>query len=211
MPVDTMLFYRHAEHLAGGSAVDVLAFGEHLLPPLFPGEPGDHAGFNRRKVGYEESPARAWNQGGADELGEHVRGGVIEQAHRVVIPGANQRARLFQIGHLILGQVLQLNVASGPTARACAVKLEASAHTPVRAHRVFHRLILFHGAFRQLLAQYKHRLERLRCGLEQFGHLLFAKGVCLKAVGGKPVLHLLHGVGVVQHGQFLQPGSQFFP
>lgn len=37
MPVDTMLFYRHAEHLAGGSAVDVLAFGEHLLPPLFPG------------------------------------------------------------------------------------------------------------------------------------------------------------------------------
>ena len=46
MPVDTMLLYRHAEHLAGGGAVDVLAFGEHLLPPLFPGEPGDDAGFD---------------------------------------------------------------------------------------------------------------------------------------------------------------------
>ena len=102
-------------------------------------------------------------------------------------------------------------VAPGPAARARAVKLEAPAHAPVRAHRVFHRLILFHGAFRQLLAQHKHRLERLRRGLEQFGDLFIAQRVRLKAVGSQPVLHLLHGVGVVQHGQFLQPGSQFFP
>ena len=211
MPVDTMLLYRHAEHLAGGGAVDVLAFGEHLLPPLFPGEPGDDAGFNRRKVGHKENPSRARDKGGADELGEHIRGGVVEQAHRIVIPGAYQRARLFQIRHSVLGQVLQLYVAPGPAACARAVKLEAPAHPPVRADGIFHRLILFHGAFRQLLPQYEHRLERLRRGLEQFGHLFFAQRVRLKAVGSQPVFHLLHGVGVVQHGQFLQPGSQFFP
>ena len=102
-------------------------------------------------------------------------------------------------------------VAPGPAACARAVKLEAPAHPPVRADGIFHRLILFHGAFRQLLPQYEHRLERLRRGLEQFGDLFFAQRVCLKAIGGKPVLHLLHGIGVVQHGQFLQPGGQFFP
>ena len=102
-------------------------------------------------------------------------------------------------------------VAPGPAACARAVKLEAPAHPPVRADGIFHRLILFHGAFRQLLPQYEHRLERLRRGLEQFGDLFFAQRVRLKAIGGKPVLHLLHGIGVVQHGQFLQPGGQFFP
>ena len=86
--------------------------------------------------------------------------------------------------------------------------MKASAYTPIGADRRFHSLILFDGALRQLLPEHEHRPQWFRGGLEQFAYLLFIERFCFQSVIGKPVLHLLHGVRVFQHGQLLQLGGQ---
>ena len=69
-----MLFHRHMEHLACAGAVDIAALGEHLLPPLLPGEPGDDSGLDSGEVGHDKLPAVLRHKGGTDELGQGVSG-----------------------------------------------------------------------------------------------------------------------------------------
>ena len=68
MTVDTMFFHRNMEHLGGGGAVDVAAPGEHLLPPLLPGDPGDDPCLDCGEVGHEEPAPRPGDKGGADQF-----------------------------------------------------------------------------------------------------------------------------------------------
>ena len=84
--VDAMLDHGDMEHLAGRSAVDIPALGEHILPPLLPGNPGDDPRFDGRKIRHEEAAPRLGDEGGADQLREHQRDGVVEQLQGVKVP-----------------------------------------------------------------------------------------------------------------------------
>ena len=97
------------EHLAGRSAVDVTTLGEYFLPPLLPGDPGDDPRFDGRKVRHEEAAPRLGDEGGADQLREHQRDGVVEQLQGVKVPIPHQRPGLLQIGQVVLREVLHLD------------------------------------------------------------------------------------------------------
>ena len=209
MTIDAVLLDRYTEHLACTGAVDILPVGEHPLPPILTSQPRDYAGFDGREVGDEKGVAGTRYKSRADQLGKRIRGRIVEHTHRVIIPGADDGTRLFQIGHLVLGQILKLNIPASPASSSSAVELKASAYTPIGADRRFHSLILFDGALRQLLPENKHRPQWFRGGLEQLRDLLFTERFCFQSVIGKPVLHLLHGVRVIQHGELFQLGSQF--
>ena len=208
--IDAVLLDGNAEHLAGTHAIYITAAAEQIHAPFFTRQPCDHAGFYGRKVCNEKSAARTGHKGSADQLRKHIRGGIVEQAHNIIITCADDGTRFSQIGHIIPCEILQLHISPRKPSRAIrAVELKASAYTPVGTHRVFHSLILLNRALRQLLSQHKHRFQRLRGSFEQLGYLLFAQRVGFQPVFRQPVFHLLHGVRVVQHGELLQLSDQF--
>ena len=152
-----MLFYRYTEHLAGGGAVNIAAVREHLHAPLLTGQPCDHAGFHRAEVADDELFACAGDEGGADQLGQHVWHGAIPSLNGIVIAAPDTRSCFSQLLHVVLGQVLQLHVAPSPATGAVGpVELERAAHTPVRTGSAAHGDILFHTGLGQLLPQNEH-------------------------------------------------------
>ena len=100
--IDTMLLNGHTEHLAGRLTIDIAALSEQFHAPLFARKPCKHPGFNRAEIGHEECATFPGHKCCADQLGQHIRGRIIEQAHSIVITGADERPRLFQIGHFVL-------------------------------------------------------------------------------------------------------------
>ena len=157
MAVNAVLFHRHTEHLAGGGAVNIAAVREHLHAPLLTGQPCDHAGFHRAEVADDELSTCAGNEGSADQLGQHVRHGAIPLLNGIVIAAPDTRSCFSQLLHVVLGQVLQLHIASSPASGAIGpIELERAAHTPVRTGSVTHGDILFHAGLGQLLPQNEH-------------------------------------------------------
>ena len=149
-----MLDHGDMEHLAGGSAVDVSALGEHFLPPLLSGDPGDDPRFDGRKVRYEEAASRLGDKGGADQFGEHQRDGVIEQLHGVKASVPHQRPVLFQIGQMVLREVLHLDEPPGKSAGSIGpVKLDQPTGAVIRADHRLHGGVFLDAAFGQLLPQ----------------------------------------------------------
>ena len=113
---------------------------------------------------------------------------------------------------MILRKILQLNEPAGEAPGPVrAVELEHPSASAVGAGRVLHCLILFDGRFGKLLTEQ----ERLRDIAVRFAnqrrHSLFAECVGLHAVVRQPGLHLRHGVGVVEFGQFPHRGSKAVP
>ena len=134
MAVDAVFDHGDMEHLAGGSAVDVTTLGEYFLPPLLAGKPCNHPGFNRGEVCHKEAASRFRNKGGADQLGEHQRDGVIEQLHGVKAPIPHQHPGLFQVGQMVLREVLHLNEPPGKSAGPVgSVKLDQPPGAVIRA------------------------------------------------------------------------------
>ena len=89
-----------------------------------------------------------------------------------------------------------------------AVELKHPTSTTVDTDCVFHRLILFYRRFCKLLSKHKYIGDYRRRGLEQIYDYLFAKCVGLHAVVGKPLLHLLHRVRIIELGNVLHSGSE---
>ena len=199
-----MLLDGNTEHLRCRCAVDVLAVGKDLLPPCFSGKPRNDTGFDCRKVRNNEFAVALRNKRCADKLGQRIRHIFVEHFYSIVIAAADKSTGFGKVGKVVLRQVLHLNDAScPPTCAVGTVKLEHTSGTTIGAHGGLHRLILFHRGFGKLLPKGQHRLQLLRCGFQHFRHSLFAKGVGLHAVVRKPLFHLLHGVWIVQRGQFL--------
>ena len=110
---------------------------------------------------------------------------------------------------MVLGQVLHLDNASGPaTGPVGTVELKHPTSTAIGADGLFHRLILLDGRLGQLLPEKEDLLELCRSGLEHFSDFFLAEGIDLQPVVRKPLLHLLHGVGIVQSGQLLHGSSE---
>ena len=212
MPVDPVLFHGHLEHLTGAGAVDVATFLEDLLPPRLPGVPGDDAGLDGGEVGHQELSAIFGDERGADQLGERVRHVLVQELHGGEVTGADKGAGLCEIRKMILGQVLQLDVP--PREPACPRSTEELEHptgTAVGADGILHRLVFPDGGLGQLLPQGQH-LPQLRWGiLQKLRHGLLVEGFGLPAVVRKPLLHLLHTVGVLQRGHPLHGGGQLLP
>ena len=104
---------------------------------------------------------------------------------------------------MILRQVLQLNEPSGPaTGTVGSVKLKHSTGAAISADSVYHGLILFDAGFGKLLPEHKNALQFRRRCLNKLCHGLFAEAVGLQSVIRKPLLHLLHAVGIIKLGQF---------
>ena len=101
MAVFSMFYHVAVEHTGCGSTVNVPALGEHLLPPLLSGEPGNDPGLDCGEVGHDELPTVLRHKGGADELGQGVRHILIEHLHGGEVAGAHYRAGLFQIGNVV--------------------------------------------------------------------------------------------------------------
>ena len=72
MAINAVFDDRHFEHLAGAGAVNVSALFKHLLPPGFPGVPGDHPGFDSGEVRDQKPSTLFRDERGPDQLAERV-------------------------------------------------------------------------------------------------------------------------------------------
>lgn len=79
MAVDSVFFYRHAEHLAGGSTIDILSLRKYPGAPGLPREVCKYSGFNGGEVADNEFVSGAWYKGSADQLRQDCRYGVVEK------------------------------------------------------------------------------------------------------------------------------------
>ena len=206
-----MLDHGDVEHLAGGSAVDIPALGEHLLPPLLSGNPGDDPRFDSRKVRHKEAASRFGDEGGADQLGEHQRDGVVEQLHGVKAPVPHQRPGLLQVRQMVLREVLHLNEPPGKSAGSIgSVKLDQAAGAVIRADHRLHGGVFLDAALGQLLPQGQSQLHlALRMG-QQFQNGRFGEGFGFHALFRQPCFELGGTVGVLQPGDgagLLQMGA----
>ena len=204
MAVNAMLFHRHTEHLAGGGAVNIAAALEHLHAPLLTGQPCDHAGFYRAEVADDELSTCAGDKGGANQFRQHVWHRTVPLLNSFVIAVPHTFSGFSKLLHVVLGQVLQLHIASGPAPGAVgSIELDRAAHTPVRTGSVAHSDILFHAGLGQLLPQNEHFFQIRWAIFEQRCHLFFAETFGEHIVLGQPLFHLLHGIGVFKAGQLL--------
>ena len=200
-----MFFDRDVEHCACGCAVDIAVIAEHVNPPFLPGEEREHASLYCGEIRHDELMAGFRDKGGADELGECVRYAVIQDAHAFIVPEPDEGAGFRQVGHVVLGEVLQLDDPAGPSAAAvCAVELEHAPCPAVRADSVLHRLVFFDGGFCELLAETEDVCDVPGRGLEEPGNGFLVKGFGIHALAGEPFLHLCHGVRVLKPCLFLQ-------
>ena len=197
-----MLFYGNAEHLGSGGAVNVLSFCEYLGAPFFSGDVGEDTGFDGGVIADDEFVSRTWNEGSADQLGEGIRDVAVEKLHGFIIPRADQGSGLGEIRHVVLGKVLQLDQAAGPSAGAIGtVELEHAVSASVRAHGILHGLVFLDGGLGKLQTEAQGIGDISVCVVWRFldepGNFLFAERVHFQSLGGEPVFHLGHAVGVV--------------
>ena len=68
MTVDTVLFYRYAEHLAGRGTVDIFSFCKYLGTPGLTGKVGQHSGFDGGEVADNELISGTGHEGRPDQL-----------------------------------------------------------------------------------------------------------------------------------------------
>lgn len=132
-----------AEHAGGGFAVDVFASCEGCQGAGFSGEPGDDAGFDRGEVSDDEPVTGGGDEGGPHELAEHVGHGRVEQLEGFEVAGAGKLAGLVQVGHVVAGQVVDLDEAAcEPAGASCPVELDQAPGAAVDAAGVLHGLVL---------------------------------------------------------------------
>lgn len=142
--VDAVLFHGDTEHPARGLAIQILALLKRIEGGGFSGEPSYHAGFDRRKIRNHKAMPLGWDERGADQLGQSVRNGLVEQLDRIKQPTSHEAASLSQVLEVVARQVLDLDQAACESAGASrAVKLDQPASTPITPGDVLHRLILF--------------------------------------------------------------------
>ena len=85
------------------------------------------------------------HKGGTDQLRERIRNIFIQKFQCIKIAATHKTAGLFQIGKMILRQVVHLNEPSSPASGSIgAIELEHPARPAIRAYGGFHRLILPH-------------------------------------------------------------------
>src|SRR5699024_3462110 len=109
MTVDTVLLYRHMEHLACGCTVNIAPILKNLETPPLPGKPGNYSGLDCGKVRYNELPAILRHKCRADKLGKSIRDIFIKHGKCFIITAPHQCPCLYQIWHGILIQILQLD------------------------------------------------------------------------------------------------------
>ena len=106
MPVLAMLDHGHMEHLGSRRTIDIFAGCKGVRLPGLPGEPRNDARFDRAKVRHDKLTAGLGDERRADELRERLRNGAVEHGQRLKIPGAQKASCGFQIGQVVLGQIL---------------------------------------------------------------------------------------------------------
>ena len=205
-----MLFHGNAEHLTGRGTVDVLAFGKDPLTPFLSGKPRDDTGFNGRKVRHDQLAVTLGYERSTDKLRQGIWHIFIEHLQSIESTATDKTTGFGQILQVVLGQILHLNDASCPSSRAVGtIELEHTSGTAIGTDSDLHCLVLFHRGFGKLLTEGQNFLQLWRCGLQHFRHSLFAKGIGFHTVVRKPLLHLLHRVGVLQSSQIFHCLGQF--
>ena len=145
------------KHLRRRCAVQVFSILESIQHPLFLRLPCENAGFDGAEIGHDELAALFGYEHRADELREDVRGVAVDALDHIEAPHLHQIPCLLQRGNVVLGEVLQLDVAARiPTCAACAVELEQSSRPSVHADTAFRRLVLLDGAFGHLESELQH-------------------------------------------------------
>lgn len=198
MTIDTMFFNGDMEHLACAGTIDVTAISKNIKPPLFSGQPCNYTGFDCRKVCNDEFAALVRDECCTNQLGKDIWHRIIQKLHGVIGTAPDKAACFFQIAHVVLRQILQLNEASGKAPGAVrSVEHEHAMRTPVFTDTVLHGLILFDGAFCQLLAKKQGFSQVWRSILEHDGNFLLTERFDLHAVLCKPFFHLSNGIRIL--------------
>lgn len=212
MTVDAVFFHGHPEHLAGTGAVDVLSFREHPGPPGLTGKVGEDAGFDGRKVGNDEFVPVPGDEGCAYQLGKCVRDVFVQQFHRFIVTGADKVSGFREIRQVVLGEILQLYQASGPSSGPVrTIELEHPPGPAVMADRILHGLVFFYGRLGEPEAEAECVPDTAVCLGDQTGDIFFPEGFRLHTINGQPLFHLYHAVGVVQSGELFHGSSQGGP
>ena len=165
--VYAVLHHRHMKHRGRRCAINVAALQEHLLPPRFSGQPGNHTGLDGRKIADDEFVSRCRNKRCADQLAQGIRHIVIQKLYLLVISAAHQIPSHTKIRHFVLRQILQLDQPAAES--ACPIRTVEHKHSTgaaIGAHCILHGDVLFHAAFRQLLAKEQHLPQLWRAILQ---------------------------------------------
>ncbi len=187
-----------------------LPSAKDLLPPCLSGKPRNDTGFNSRKVSNDKFAVTLRHKRCADQLGQRIRHIFVEHFHTLKVAAANKSTGFGKVDEMVLRQVLHLNDASCPSTCAVGtVKLEHTSGTAIGTNRSLHCLVLLYRGLGKLLTESQNLLQFQRCSFQHFRHSFFAEGIGFHAVVRKPLLHLLHRVGVLQSGQIFHYLSQF--
>lgn len=113
-----VFLHGNMEHLGCGGAVDIAARAEHLRAPFLSGKVGKHPRLNGREVADDELEAGTGYECRADKLRQHSGDRIIQHVQHFIVYLLYQIPCLFQVSHVVLGKVLQLDQASCPSAGA---------------------------------------------------------------------------------------------
>ena len=100
--------HRQVKHLGSRGAINILTGRKGVHLPLFAREPRYDAGLDGAEVGHDELAAGPRHKRRPDQLGQHLRNGVVEQLQCVEITDPYERPRLLKIGHVVLRKILWL-------------------------------------------------------------------------------------------------------
>ena len=149
--------------MTGGRAVDIAARPKNLVTPLFTGEVRQNPRFDGVEVTDDELVSRLRDEGRPDQLGQHLRHGIVQQGQGIVVALPDELPRLLQIGHGVPVEVLQLDQPPGPaTGPVRAIELEHPVAAAIGADRVLHRLVFLDAALGELEPQAEDLTHFLR-------------------------------------------------
>ena len=105
-------FLRNVEHAAGGRFVDFTLAAKFFQYPFLVRQPRQHTRLNGRKVRHEKTASIFWNERRADQLRERTGNGGKERIQQFLVADFHDLPRKFQIGQMVLREVLCLHEAA---------------------------------------------------------------------------------------------------
>ena len=154
-------FQRDAEHLARRRLVDFAVGPEHFQPPLLSREPRDDAGFDGAEVSVHQLVAFGRHERRADELGQGIRHGAVEEPQLVLLlvpDGLTSQRELPDVG---AREILNLHETARPAACAVgSVELKQPSYPAIGAHSGLDSVVLLGAGLTQLLPDFKHPVSR---------------------------------------------------
>ena len=114
---------------------------------------------------------------------QNIGNRVVEDVEGFEIASSDKRADIFQMLHVILRKILELDVLAGKSPGAVrTVKSECSSGTMVCTGNILHGDVLLHGGLGKLLPQGQNLGKFRRRILQKFQHSFFVERIRLRSM-----------------------------